>query len=382
MFGFKNANVYVEGKGIIKTCLQIENGKFSSFLDSNLLVELKDDLIIVPGFIDEHIHGANGSDVMDGTIDDLLNISRAISRDGVTSFLATTMTMEEEKICKALDNIHNFMKEEHDGSTILGVHLEGPFISKKYCGAQDPSNIQKPSIAAIEKYISASGQKIKMVTVAYEECEDGFIKYLNEKDIVPSIGHSDCTSDLLKKGIGEGIKSSTHTYNAMRGIHHRDIGIVGEVMLNENVYAELICDLHHVSEDAIKLLYKCKGKDKIILITDSMEARYLNDGIYSLGGQEVFVSNGTARLKDGTLAGSILRMNDAIRNIQHVLNISLEDAIDMASINPAKNLKIHDRKGSIAINKDADFVIVDKYLNVYATFVNGKQIYKGENYEK
>lgn len=381
MFGFKNAKVYVEGQGIIRTNLQIENGKFVSFLDSESLISIRDDLIIVPGFIDEHMHGANGSDVMNGTPSDITNITQSVTQDGVTSVLLTTMTMEEDKITCALKNVDQCMKSNVQGANILGVHLEGPFISKKYCGAQNPQNIQKPTKSLMSKFISDSNKNIRLVTFAYEESEEEFVDYLIKNNIIPSIGHSDCTSDLLKKGISEGIQSSTHTFNAMRGIHHRDIGIVGEVMLQEKVYAELICDLHHVSEDAIKLLYKCKGKDKIILITDSMEARFLSEGTYSLGGQKVYVSEGTARLKDGTLAGSILRMNDALRNIRSVLNISLEDAIDMASINPAKNLKIDDKKGSIALNKDADFVIIDDNFNVYATFINGKQIYKGENYE-
>ena len=169
---------------------------------------------------------------------------------------------------------------------------------------------------------------------------------------------------------------TTHTYNAMKGIHHREIGTVGAALLYDELACELICDLHHVSEDAIRLLYKSKPKDKLILITDSMEAKFLNEGKYSLGGQPVIVKDGTARLENNTLAGSILHMNDAIRNLMNVCNLSLEEAIDKATINPAINLKIDSTKGSISIGKDADFVIIDKNLNIYRTYVNGKLVYK------
>lgn len=378
MFGFKNANVYVEGHGIIKTNLQVENGKFSSFDYAENLQNLDEDLIIVPGFIDEHIHGANGSDAMYATRNDLENIAKSITRDGVTSFLFTTMTMDEKHILSALACIKEYIAKPKEYANALGIHLEGPFISAKFCGAQDPQNIIKPSIEVLDMYLKESGNNIRIITFAYEESEKGFVPYLLNHNIIPSIGHSNCTSSLLKEGINEGIKVSTHTYNAMRGIHHRDVGIVGEVMLDDRLNAELIADLHHVSEDAIRLLYKCKGKDRIILITDSMEARFLDDGKYSLGGQDVYVKDGTARLKDGTLAGSILHMNDAIKNIKEVLDISLEDAIDMATINPARNLGIDKQKGSITLGKDADFAIVDKNMKVYATYVGGKEVYKGE----
>ena len=162
----------------------------------------------------------------------------------------------------------------------------------------------------------------------------------------------------------------------MRGIHQREIGTVGAALLYDNLASELICDLHHVSEDSIRLHYKSKPIDKLILITDSMEARFLKDGMYKLGGQDVKVENGTARFLDGTLAGSILHMNDAIKNFKNTCKTSLEEAIDKATINPAKNLNIDAYKGSIALNKDADFVIIDKDLNVYATFINGKLVFK------
>lgn len=374
MFGFKNSNIYVEGQGIIKTNLKIENGKFTSFEKEDNFVELEDKYIIVPGFIDEHIHGANGSDTMDATNEALHNIASSLTKDGVTSFLATTMTMDEEHINNALVNIANYKASDNEAN-LLGIHLEGPFISPKYCGAQDPSKIIKATPSLIKKYQELANNKIKIITLAPEENEDIY-EVMKELNIIASAGHTNSTCEDIKKAIDKGLSMTTHTYNAMKGIHHREIGTVGAALLYDELACEVICDLHHVSEDAIRLLYKSKPIDKLILITDSMEARFLKDGMYKLGGQDVKVENGTARLLDGTLAGSILHMNDAIKNFQNVCKTSLEEAIDKATINPARNLNIEAYKGSIALNKDADFVIIDKDLNVYATFVNGKLVYR------
>ncbi len=375
MLGFKNSNIYIEGVGIKKSSLKIENGKFVSFNDDDSFEELDDKYIIVPGFIDEHIHGANGSDAMDATLESLTNIAKSITQDGVTSFLATTMTMENEQISKALINIANYQNKD-DGANLLGVHLEGPFISQKYCGAQDPINIIKPTSNKIREYQDLAANKIKIITLAPEETTNDIYLTAKELGIILSAGHTNASSNDIKNAIKWGLTMTTHTYNAMKGIHHREIGTTGAALLNDELACELICDLHHVSEDAIKLLYKNKPKDKLILITDSMEARFLNDGFYKLGGQDVKVENGTARLQDGTLAGSILHMNEAIKNLKKVCNLSFEEAIDKATINPAKNLNIDSYKGSIAIGKDADFVIIDKNFNVYATFVKGKEVYR------
>ena len=374
MFGFKNSNVYVEGKGIIKTNLQIEGNKFSSFDYLDSLEELDDKYIIVPGFIDEHIHGSNNSDAMDATKDALDNISSSIIKEGVTSFLATTMTMSNDKILSSLENIANY--NSTNGANLLGIHLEGPFISPSFSGAQNKDEIIKPTKENILNYINKSNNKIKIMTIAPENCDNEIYQILKDNNIVISAGHTDATVKDIKNAIQYGLSLTTHTYNAMKGLHHREIGTVGAALLYDELACELICDLHHVSEDAIRLLYKNKPKDKLILITDSMEAKFLNDGNYSLGGQPVIVKNGTARLENDTLAGSILHMNDAIRNLKNVCNLSLEEAIDKATINPAINLKIDKNKGSINMGKDADFVIIDKDLNIYRTYVNGKLVYK------
>lgn len=379
MFGFRHVKIYKENEGIILGNIQIENGKIISFEDHPDLKTLPPHIIIVPGFIDEHMHGANGSDVMDGTCKSLDNIASSIAQDGVTTFLATTMTMAPLAIEKALHTIAEYMKQPHQSSAhLLGVHLEGPFISKTFCGAQDPSYIVSPSKHLIERYQKIA--PIKMVTFAYEEQGQEFLEYLVQHQIRPSLGHSNATALEAEEAFQKGVRCTTHTFNAMRGMHHRDIGVAGEALLHDEVYTELICDFHHVSKEAIKLLYKNKGKSKIILVTDSMEARFLKNGHYMLGGQDVLVENGVATLKNGVLAGSVLRMNDAVRNIYQTLPIRLTEAIDMASKNPAQHLGIYDRVGSLQVGKDADFVLMDEQFIVYATYSKGQKIYerKGE----
>ena len=374
MFGFKNSNIYVEGKGIIKTNLQIKDNKFSSFDYSDDFEKLDDKYIIVPGFIDEHIHGSNNSDTMDSSKEALDNISSSIVKEGVTSFLATTMTMSNDNIINALENIANY--NNASGANLLGIHLEGPFISPSFSGAQNKDEIKKPTKKLILEYINKSNSKIRILTLAPENCDKEIYQILKDNNIVISAGHTNANVKEIKEAINYGLSLTTHTYNAMKGIHHREIGTVGAALLYDELASEVICDLHHVSEEAIQLLYKNKPKDKLILVTDSMEAKFLCEGNYSLGGQPVIVKNGTARLTNDTLAGSILHMNDAIRNLKNVCNLTLEESIDKATINPAMNLKIANSKGSINIGKDADFVIIDKELNIYRTYVNGKLVYK------
>ena len=376
MKGFKNCNIYVEGKGIVKSNLEVENGKIASFNAVDGALELDDKYIVVPGFIDRHIHGANNSDSMYPTLKDIRNICATVASEGVSTFLPTTMTQTVENICKALENIANYIETENDkGAYVLGMHLEGPFISKKHKGAQVESCIIPCSVEKFQIFEKASHGYIKEVTMAYEENGKKLANYLHSKGIVASIGHTDATCAEVIEASKNGVTSATHTYNAMKGLHHREAGTVGGVFLCDSIYSELICDLVHVSSDAIKVLYKIKGQDKITLITDGIEAKHLPDGKYKLGGQDVYVKGKEARLADGTLAGSTLKMNDAIRNMQGVIGLSMEKAIDLATINPARVLGIDNQKGSIALGKDADFAIIDKDYNVYMTVSNGRVVF-------
>ena len=376
--GFNQVNVYIKEKGIVKKTVSVENGKISNINDEVCedFLNLDDNLILVPGFIDEHIHGANHSDTMYGTISDLENIAKTIAKEGVTSFLPTTMTQSIEAIDKALSCINQYMSEDHDGAKVLGAHLEGPFISKKHKGAQGEGWILSCDVEKFKHFEEVSGNNIRLVTLAYEENGEELVKYLKSRKITASIGHTDSTFNQATEGISKGISCSTHTYNAMLGFKHREPGTVGAVLLSDEIRCEVIADLVHVSSGAIKLLYKAKGKENIIAITDAMEAKHMPDGEYALGGQKVFVQGKEARLADGTIAGSTLKLNEALFNLKKVLELPLEDVIDFATVNPAKNLGIYETKGSIEIGKDADFTVIDKDFNIYLTISGGNIIYR------
>ena len=378
--GFKNVNVLLEGQGVQKKSVIVENGKIVKIMDNcdcPELLTLSEDKILVPGFIDKHVHGGNNSDGMYSSMEDAKNISKIIASEGVTSYLITTMTQSKENITAALVNAKQFIEEYNfEGANPIGVHLEGPFISKKYKGAQIESCIVPCDVETFKDYQKASGNTILQVRLAYEEKGKELVNYLRDNKIVASLGHTDATCDQALEGVKEGITSFTHTYNAMKPLHHREAGVVGAAMLADEAYCEMICDLIHLNKNAIKVLYKAKGKDKLIAITDGIEAKHLPDGQYQLGGQPVYVKNGEARLIDGTLAGSTLLMNKGLRNIKEVLELSLEDTINMATKNPAINLGIYENKGSIKVGKDADFAVIDNDFNVYMTVVEGNVVFE------
>ncbi|MBQ3596430.1 MAG: N-acetylglucosamine-6-phosphate deacetylase [Clostridia bacterium] len=381
MKGFKNVCAYVEGQGIVLTNIGIENGKIAYIGqdDSKItdVIPVENGQIVVPGFIDEHIHGAAGSDAMDGTVDALSTIANAVASEGTTGFLATTMTQSPENISKAMSAVKDYMAmDSQKGAKVLGIHLEGPFISVKHIGAQPLEYVANPSIEVFDDYYKKSGNAIKIVSLAPEvEGASQLVSHLNDLGVVASAGHTDAGYKDIEKAISLGLSNVTHTYNAQKGLHHRDVGVVGSAMLFDSLNSEAICDLVHLSAPAIKLLIKNKPHDKFTLITDSMRAKHLPDGISELGGQTVIVKDGEARLENGTLAGSILKMNDAVKNLVLKLDVPFADAIDFATINPAKNLKLDDKIGSIKVGKNADFAVLDGEFNVIKTFRDGNLIF-------
>ena len=379
ILGFKNTFILTE-EGIIKTNIIIKDGIINYIGNKVIdgLITLPDDQILVPGFIDEHMHGINGYDVMDGNVETLRKIAEEVAKEGVTSFLATTSTASIQKTINTLHAVKAF--KEIDNSCyaeIIGAHLEGPFLSKTYQGAQLGEYIINPSISLMKEFIIESGNNVKLVTLAPEE-ENGLdlIKYLKEHNIIASVGHSNATFNIIEQSIKQGLTTVTHTYNAQKPIHHREVGVVGAAMLFDELYTELICDGIHVSSPAVKLLCKNKPLDKIVLITDSLPEKGLKDGVYLDNDQEIYVKNNELRLKDGTLAGSSLTMNQAIKNIINFTGVSLTNAISFATSNPAKNLNIFDKVGSIEVGKLANFAVIDKEINVYQTIRCGNIIYK------
>lgn len=379
MKGFKNSWIITE-EGKIKGNLIIEDGLIKALGNDTAddLVELNEDLVVIPGFIDEHIHGAAGSDAMDGTIEDLKKIACALASEGTTGFLATTMTQSPENITKALKAVKEYRESNiSDGAEILGVHLEGPFIAKEHVGAQPLEYVAEPKVETFKKYEEASGNNIRIVTLAPEVPGAlDLIKYLKSRNVVASVGHTGSKYEDVRKAIEVGASNATHTYNAMKGIHHREVGTVGATFLFDELNAEIICDGIHVSAPAIKLLYKNKPHDKFTLITDAMRAKHMPDGDYELGGQPVIVKNNEARLHDGTLAGSVLKMNLAVKNVMKFLDLPLEEVVKYATINPARNLHVDDVMGSIKVGKRANLVVVDQDMNVHMTIRDGKVVYR------
>jgi len=330
---------------------------------------------VSPGFIDVHIHGVSGCDTMDGTIESLQTISNKILETGVTSILATTMTQSRDDIYKALLNVRNFRESQENGATVLGVHMEGPFISKEYKGAHDESFIEAPSIDFIKDYLDV----IMLITMAPEvQGADEFINQMkNYPDVTLSIGHSGATFNKVTEAYENGVSHMTHCFNAMSPLHHREPGVVGAA-LTKDFSCELICDNIHVATSLYQGFIDIKGIEKTVLITDSMRAGCLKAGKYNLGGQEVFVEDGAVRLEDGTLAGSVLTMNKALLNIIKETNLEIYKAIYMATMSPAKAIGIDKQKGSIKIGKDADICIHDENMNIIKTIVKGKLQFRSE----
>jgi len=324
-------------------------------------------LYLSAGFIDIHIHGSNGFDVMDATSEALDGISKSILQTGTTSFLATTMTMRQKDIESALENIQNF-KSNGYRAKLLGVHLEGPFINPCKKGAQNEAYIQRPNFELIEPYINI----VKMITLAPEM--DGakeFMNYLQEyyPHVLLSIGHSDASYNKTKESFSMGISHATHLFNAMNPLHHREPGIVGAVLESDSISCDIIADLIHIHPSFFSMLYKIK-KENLLLITDAMRAGCLCSGVSEIGGQKVIVKDGEARLKDGTLAGSVLKINEALRNFYKYTDISLPKLIAMVTSIPAEKMGLN--LGRLAEDYPADFVLFDKEFEIHNVFIEGK----------
>lgn len=331
--------------------------------------------LIVPGFVDIHIHGVRGADTMDGTEQSLSAMSSALAERGTTSFLATTMTMQMDALERAVSAVAKALPS-CKGASLLGLHLEGPFISEKYKGVQNPAYIKKPDVGLMRELLALSQGRVKIVTLAPEQPGAlPVISFLREQGIVVSIGHSEATYDDVVKAVNHGLTHATHTFNGMRGFHHRDPGALGAVLTIDSIDSEIIVDLKHVHKVGIGLLLRAKGVDRLILVSDAMRGAMMRTGTYDLGGLEIQVANGDARMKDGGLAGTTIMLIDAIRNMVEHVGVALSDALKMATINPARAIREDHRKGSLVVGKDADIVILSEDLQVKKTIVGGKVVF-------
>ncbi|RDI41391.1 N-acetylglucosamine-6-phosphate deacetylase [Falsibacillus pallidus] len=345
------------------------------------IIDLPPAYKLVPGFIDVHIHGAAGADTMDGTSEAMQTITTALPKEGTTSFLATTITQSDSQIEQALKNAAAFAEIQQPGQAeVLGIHLEGPFINSSKAGAQPKEYIKDPDIALFDKWNEAASQLIKLVTLAPELSNgEAFVKHLSNNGIIASIGHSDADYIDVKQAVEAGATHVTHLFNGMKGLHHREPGTAGAALKLDELKVELIVDGIHIHPEMMDLVYRMKQAERMILITDSMRAKCLKNGVYDLGGQEVSVADGKALLKDGTLAGSILKMNEAVQNMTRYLNAPLIEIIKMATEVPAKQLNVYDRKGSLSSGKDADIVLLDEELQVASTWCRGQLAYQRED---
>lgn len=330
---------------------------------------------VSPGLIDIHIHGYLGKDVCDGEEESIRTISRGLLANGVTGYLPTTMTEDMKVIRRALDVCRKLKEESKTwaGSTILGCHAEGPFISCSKKGAQDPKYILKPDAAFVKEYADI----IKIITLAPEEDDEDFNalrEIARDTDVVISMGHTSADYETALKSTAAGVKHATHLFNAMTPLAHRAPGVVTAVF-NSDVSCELIVDTFHVSTALYDILWKLKGR-KLCFITDCLPAGGLPEGEYTLGGQKIIYKGIVCRLEDGTVAGSILHLNKGVWNVYTNSSIPLWECVNGASLNPAVTLGLDKTKGSIEVGKDADIIITDNEFNVYKTIIGGEVKYE------
>ena len=321
-----------------------------------------------PGFIDLHIHGYLGKDVCDANIDSIKTIAGGLVENGVTGFLPTTMTVDMRVIDGALDACREVKNSgKYYGSTILGVHAEGPFISASKKGAQDERYILKPNA----DFVKANADIIKIITLAPEEDKDftEIKRMAEETDVVVSMGHTSADYKTAMESTRNGVKHATHLFNAMTPMTHRAPGVVGAA-LNSDVTCELIVDTYHVDPALYEMVYKMKGR-KLCFITDCLPAGGLPEGEYTLGGAKIIYKNNLCKLEDGTIAGSVLKLNKGVWNVYTNTSIPLYECVNCATLNPANAIGVADKKGSIEVGKDADIVILDNEFNVKKTIIGG-----------
>ncbi|MGB7595065.1 MAG: N-acetylglucosamine-6-phosphate deacetylase [Erysipelotrichaceae bacterium] len=330
---------------------------------------------IIPGMIDVHTHGAFGFDTNDATEEGLRLFAKGITEEGITSFLPTTVTQSEEVLTNALKNVAKVVEEGYSGAEILGVHFEGPYLSQGFKGAQPPEYIVAPDVEQFKRYQKAAKGLIKYMTVATEnDVDHALTHYASSHGVCVSIGHSGATYDQALMGIANGANSMTHVFNGMSAFNHREPGMVGAALRCREVYGEIIADGNHVVWPAINNFMAAKGKDHCIMITDSLCAKGQDAGEYSIGGHRIEIkANGSAYLYGtNTMAGSTLRFNRGLQNLIEKALVPIDAAINACTINPAKALRVDDRKGKIVAGYDADLVVIDDNYDVLETFVRGQ----------
>lgn len=368
-----NANVFTKDGEFKKLDLEIDDNKKIKRVEEKIPYKEEDMVIdcegymITPGFVDVHVHGCAGTDASDGTREALENMAKYLVANGTTSFCPTTMTMEKDAIKKAMENIKDCMDKPVVGARILGVNMEGPYISEARKGAQKADHIKVPDFDMFMEMYKASGDAIKLVDIAPETDVNGeFVKKAKQYARI-SIAHTTADYECAKKSFDAGISHATHLFNAMSGMAHREPGVVGAVFDDNRVNAELVCDGHHVHPAVLRTAFKVLG-DRAIIVSDAMRGAGLPEGeVLDLGGQDVTITGGKATLSDGTIAGSVTCLHEEIKNLVSY-GIPLETALKSATILPAMAVGEDDKVGSIEVGKYADLVVMDDKLEIVAVY--------------
>ncbi len=372
----KNAEVLNKDFNLEKAEIAVEDGKITAV--GHGLIKTGDDFdlegyTVVPGFIDIHIHGASGFDTCDATPMAIEGIAAKLASQGITSFCPTTMTVAPEEIERALLNIKSCMDKAPEGAVIRGINMEGPYISKNRKGGQNAAFVKNPDFAGFKRYYDLCGGIIKLVDIA-PECDGADEFIANAKKLCRvSIAHTDADYECAKVSFEKGITHVTHLFNAMQGFSHREPGAVGAVFDDERVMVELICDGFHIHPATLRTAFRILGEDRTIIVSDSMRAAGLPDGVYELGGQAVDVRNGKARLSNGTIAGSTTNIYEEVKNLIR-FGVPFRQVIKSATINPARAIGEDDEIGSVEAGKSADLVVLDHGMNLKMVIVRGKII--------
>ena len=362
--------VSIEGEKIVGASQQP-----SEKTDENQTLLDYGDAYIAPGFVDMHLHGALGKDVMDCEEESLRVIADHQSRSGVTGFLGSTMSASMDSVLEAVGAIKKAVLQRFP-SEVLGVHIEGPFLSKEKKGAQDQEYIRELTENDLQRLIRAT-QGIKIVISLAPEIGNNmsYISRMKKNGFIVAIGHSDATYEEAMESFKMGISHTTHLFNAMRGFDHREPGVVGAVLDSDGITAELIADGIHVHPASLRLAVACKGAEKICLVTDSLKASGVGDGVFQWGGREIEVKGPKATMKEsGVLAGSVLTLNRAVKNMIEWTGVSVSQAVNMASLNPLRVLGLEEKIGSVVAGKYANLAILDRHFNVLETMLRGKFI--------
>lgn len=370
----KNAEVMDESFALGKADILLEGDRISAVGPNLPLTEEALDLTgytIFPGFVDIHIHGCGGFDTCDASREALAGIASQLAQEGITSFCPTTMTISREGIEKTLGTIRACMEQPPEGAAILGVNMEGPYIALGKKGGQKAESVRKPDWQEFKHFYELSGGAIRIVDIA-PECEgaDELIRHAKELCTV-SIAHTESGYEEASAAFQKGVSHVTHLFNAMPGLGHREPGVVGAVLDNDRVTAELICDGFHVHPAVLRMAFRLLGEDRSVVVSDSMRAAGLSDGTYDLGGQPVIVRDGKARLADGTIAGSTTNLYQEVCNLIQ-FGIPLRQAVKAATINPARVVGADREIGSIEAGKRADLLILDAQRSLKAVILRGK----------